>query len=104
MIFFTASAAVTFSGTPELCPSPWPGAPSMIGSWYPTPGFCEACGMSSMSEPRAITGLPLPHVAIHAVGMPANPRSILKPFFSRMPVKYFDVSNSWNPSSPKLNT
>ena len=33
MIFFTASAAVMFSGTPELCPSPWPGAPSMIGSW-----------------------------------------------------------------------
>ena len=76
----------------------------MIGSWYPTPGFCEACGMSSMSEPRAITGLPLPHVATHAVGIPANPRSILKPFFSRMPVRYFDVSNSWNPSSPKLKT
>jgi len=33
MIFFTASAAVMLSGTPELCPSPWPGAPSMIGSW-----------------------------------------------------------------------
>ena len=32
MIFFTASAAVMFSGTPELCPSPWPGAPSIIGS------------------------------------------------------------------------
>ena len=24
-----------------------------------------------MSEPRAMTGLPLPHVATHAVGMPA---------------------------------
>ena len=26
-----------------------------------------------MSEPSAITGLPVPHVAIHAVGMPATP-------------------------------
>ncbi len=32
MIFFTASAAVMFSGMPELCPSPCPGAPSTIGS------------------------------------------------------------------------
>ena len=30
----------------------------MIGSCHATPGFCEACGMSSMSEPSAITGLP----------------------------------------------
>ena len=57
-----------------------------------------------MSEPIAITGLPLPHVAIHAVGMPARFSWIEKPFFLRMPVRYFDVSNSWNPSSPKLNT
>ena len=28
----TAMAAVMFSGTPELCPSPCPGAPSMMGS------------------------------------------------------------------------
>ena len=34
-----------------------------------------------MSEPSAITGLPDPHVAIHAVGMPATPSSIVKPFF-----------------------
>ena len=32
MIFFTASAAVMFTACPELCPSPWPGAPSIIGS------------------------------------------------------------------------
>ncbi len=32
MIFFNASTAVTFSGWPELWPSPWPGAPSIIGS------------------------------------------------------------------------
>ena len=32
MIFFTAIAAVMFSGWPELCPSPCPGAPSIIGS------------------------------------------------------------------------
>jgi hypothetical protein len=38
----------------------------MIGSCHATPGFCDACGMSSMSEPSAMTGLPLPHVAVHA--------------------------------------
>ena len=27
MIFFTAIAAVMFTACPELCPSPWPGAP-----------------------------------------------------------------------------
>jgi hypothetical protein len=47
-----------------------------------------------MSEPIAITGLPVPHVAIQAVGMPDSPFSTLKPFFSRMPVTYFDVSIS----------
>ena len=47
-----------------------------------------------MSEPSAITGLPDPHVRDPAVGMPATPRSTVKPFFSRMPVRYFDVSNS----------
>jgi len=35
-----------------------PGAPSMIGSCQATPGFLQACGMSSMSDPSAITGLP----------------------------------------------
>ena len=57
-----------------------------------------------MSEPSAMTGLPDPQLAIHAVGMPARFSSIVKPFFFRMPVRYFDVSNSWKPSSPKLNT
>ncbi len=37
--------------------------------------------MQSTSEPNAITGLPDPHVAIHAVGIPAMPCSILKPSF-----------------------
>ena len=32
MIRFTASAATMLSGVPELCPSPCPGAPSIIGS------------------------------------------------------------------------
>ena len=76
MIFLTASAAVMFSGMPELWPSPWPGAPSISGSWYATPGFCDACGMPSMSEPSAMTGLPDPQVAVQAVGMPATPRSM----------------------------
>ncbi len=57
-----------------------------------------------MSEPSEITGLPSPQVATQAVGIPATPRSTLKPSFSRMPVRYFEVSNSWKPSSPKLKT
>ena len=85
MIFFTASAAMMFTACPELCPSPWPGAPSIIGSWYATPGFCDACGMQSMSEPSAITGLPDPHVAMNAVGMPATP------FLHAEPVRLEDV-------------
>ena len=60
MICFTAMAAMMLSGMPVLWPSPWPGAPSMIGSWYATPGFCDDCGMPSMSDPSAITGLPDP--------------------------------------------
>ena len=32
MIFFTAIAAVMFTGCPELCPSPCPGAPAINGS------------------------------------------------------------------------
>src|ERR1017187_1340558 len=102
--FLTASAAMMFNGTPELWPSPCPGAPSIIGSCQPTPGFCDACGMSSKSLPREITGLPDPQLATHAVGMPATPRRIWKPSFSRIPVRYLEVSTSWKPSSPKLNT
>ncbi len=40
--------------------------------------------MPSMSEPRAMTGLPLPQVAMKAVGMPAMPSWTVKPFFRRM--------------------
>ena len=36
--------------------------------------------------------------------MPATPVSMVKPFCFRMPVRYFCVSNSWKPSSPKLKT
>ena len=68
------------SGTPELWPSPWPGAPSITGSCHATPGFCEVWGRSSMSEPSEMTGLPSPHVATQAVGMPATPRSTLEAF------------------------
>src|ERR1043166_7836340 len=66
MTSFTARAARMVRGTPLLCPSPWPGAPATIGSCAATPGFWLACGMQSMSEPRAITGLPLPQRATHA--------------------------------------
>jgi hypothetical protein len=57
-----------------------------------------------MSEPSAITGLPDPHVATQAVGIPDWPRVTLKPNFSSCPVRYFEVSTSCMPSSPKLNT
>ena len=57
-----------------------------------------------MSEPNEMTGLPEPQRATNAVGMPATPRSTVKPFCSRMPVRYFDVSTSWNPSSPNEKT
>ena len=51
-----------------------------------------------------MTGLPEPHLATHAVGMPATPVSMVKPFSFSTPVRYFCVSNSWKPSSPKLKT
>ena len=47
---------------------------------------------------------PDPHVATNAVGIPATPRSTLKPSFSRIAVRYFEVSNSCIPNSPKLKT
>ena len=37
-----------------------------------------------MSDPSAITGLPLPQVAIQAVGIPAMPSSTAKPFLTRI--------------------
>ena len=42
--------------------------------------------MQSTSVMKPITGLPEPQVATQAVGMPAIPRSTLKPFFSSIPV------------------
>src|SRR5262245_17142043 len=57
-----------------------------------------------MSEPSEITGFPDPHLATKAVGIPATPRSTLKPFCSSRPVRYFDVSTSCMPSSPKEKT
>ena len=92
------------SGTPLLCPSPWPGAPGTIQSRNASPGFCPDCGMPSMSEPREMTGLPEPHFATHAVGMPATPCCTVKPFCSRMPLKYFEVSTSCIPNSPNEKT
>src|SRR5580704_14866303 len=98
----TAIAAKMITACPELCPSPCPGAPSTIGDLYATPGFCEAFGIQSISLPSAITGLPLPHRAIQEVGIPETPFSTVNPFFSRTLTRYLEVSNSWNPSSPKL--
>ena len=88
-------------GTPELWPSPWPGAPSTNGSYRGTPGFCDVPSRPSTSDPRAITGLPLPHRAVHPVGIPATFSSMLNPFFARMPVQYRFVSVSWKPGSAK---
>ena len=99
MSCFSTRAATTFTAWPELWPSPWPGAPSIRGSRYATPGFCDARGMQSTSVMKPMTGLPAPQLATHAVGMPATPRSTLKPFFSSRPVRNRAVSTSWNPSS-----
>ena len=55
-----------------------------------------------MSLPSAMTGPPVPQVAVQAVGMPATPRSILKPFFSSTEVRYSEVFTSWKPGSAKL--
>jgi hypothetical protein len=56
----------------------------MSGSRQGMPGFCEAFGMPSTSEPSAMTGPPCPCVqrATQALGIPATPRSTVKPFFS----------------------
>src|SRR5688572_16203078 len=60
--------------------------------------------MPSISDPSEMTGLPDPQVAIHAVGIPEIPSSIVNPCWRRIFVRYLDVSISWNPSSPKLKT
>ena len=59
------------SGIPVLCPSPWPGAPSRNGARPGMPGFCDVPSSPSTSDPSAITGLPDPQVAVHALGIPA---------------------------------
>ena len=87
MIAFTASAAAMFTACPALCPSPCPGAPSICGWRYATPGVCDDFGMPSTSLPSAITGRPEPHRASHPLGMPAVPISISKPSRSRISVR-----------------
>jgi len=80
--------------------SQWPGAPSTIGSILGSPGICETPRRSSSSLPNAIKGPPSPQVAVQAVGMPATPLVILKPFLAKMEVRYSPVRNSWKPGSP----
>ena len=41
-----------------------------------------------------MTGLPEPHVATQAVGIPTTPRSHLEPVLLERPVRYFEVSTS----------
>ena len=55
-----------------------------------------------MSAINPMTGFPRPQEATQAVGIPATPREIWKPSFSRMSVTNLEVSNSWNPNSEKL--
>ena len=81
MIFFTASAAAMFSGMPELWPSPWPGR---AFDHRLVPGDA---GLLRRLRNVVDVGAERDHrlarspVATHAVGMPATPRSIVKPFF-----------------------
>ena len=61
--------------------------------------------MPSISEPSAITGLPrCRRWPPTRWGCRRTPRWTLNPYFSSMPVRYFEVSTSCMPSSPKLNT
>ena len=99
-----ASAAVIIIGRPELWPSPWPGPPSTMGFSCGLPGSWLRPGSASTSLPMAMSGPPVPQLAVHAVGMPAMPRVMVKPFFSRMPVRYSAVRTSWKPGSAKLNS
>ena len=84
-----------FSGTPELWPSPWPGAPSIIGSCHADAGLLR--GLRNIVD----IGAERDHRLALAPGRHpggGNARviraRIWKPSFSRMPVRYFDVSNS----------
>ena len=89
-----------------------PSAPTAPGSAGGSTG--ATAGLSSSVSPTvdAATAARTPeqteklraYFATHADGMPAIPDSMVKPFAFRMPVRYFCVSNSWNPSSPKLKT
>ena len=47
-----------------------------------------------MSEPSASIGLPVPHFATQAVGMPMIPSCTVKPTFRSRPTMYFDDSVS----------
>ena len=71
MIRFTAIAAVMLSGTPVLCPSPWPGPFSMNGARSAMPGFCDVPARPSTSDPIAMTGFPLPQTR-HPAGRHAG--------------------------------
>ena len=87
MTSLAARAPAMMTAWPELCPSPWPGAPDTSGSRYATPGFWDDLGIPSMSLPSAITGPPEPHRANHAVGMPETPSSTSKPFSRSTPTR-----------------
>jgi hypothetical protein len=67
----------------RLCPQPWPlGLPLFAGAFFGTVSLPNP-GSASNSTRIPRTGEPLPQVAIHAVSMPAMPRSLMvKPFFS----------------------
>ena len=56
-------------------------------------------GRASNSPRIPITGPPLLNSAMNAVGMPATPFSILKPWFSRDSANLLELFISWYPSS-----
>ena len=73
-----ATAASAEADPSRLCPQPCPGAPATTGASAGA-SFCDRPGKASNSPISAITGLPLPKLAVNAVGMPASPACTSKP-------------------------
>ena len=95
---FIAIAAPKLAVPNKLCPQPWPAPPSINSSLYGAV-VCERPGRASNSPIIPITGFPFPYEAVNAVGIPASPLSIVKPFASAYSIKYSADLSSLNATS-----
>jgi len=71
-------AAATDAVPRRLCPHPWPGSPS-TRAFFSGTSNCERPGSASYSAMMPMIGLPEPHDATNAVGMPATPSCTSNP-------------------------